>query len=143
VPATFLGSLPGKDLSSFALGKSKTLRKGHRTPHRYGFITVAPSVENWAMPPTNSKNCVARTIVNGIFEALIRFSWAIFARNNHSPAGDRCQQLTGQHGAPRQRHLPQQKGFGLMFEEVQYCRVLPRRRVRYVNDNLSTCKRFG
>src|SRR6266550_887474 len=32
------------------------------------------------MPPTNSKNCVARTTVYGIGEALISFSWATFAR---------------------------------------------------------------
>jgi hypothetical protein len=29
------------------------------------------------------------------------------------------------------------------LEEVQYCRVLPRRRVRYVNDNLSADQRFS
>src|SRR5438874_5117593 len=32
------------------------------------------------MRSTNSKNCVARTIVYGIAQALISFSWATFAR---------------------------------------------------------------
>jgi len=45
-----------------------------------GKRTFCPSVDNWVMPPTNSKNCVARTIVYGILEALISPSWAIFAR---------------------------------------------------------------
>ena len=33
-----------------------------------------------AMLFTNSKNCVARTIVYGTADALISFPWAIFAR---------------------------------------------------------------
>ena len=36
--------------------------------------TICPSVADCAMPFTNSKNCVERTIVNGILDALIRFS---------------------------------------------------------------------
>src|SRR6266480_3228246 len=42
------------------------------------------------MPPTNSKNCVARTTVYGIGEALINFSWATFARK-YPLAGSRSQ----------------------------------------------------
>ena len=32
----------------------------------------SPSVATWAIPATNSKNCVARTMVKGTFAALIR-----------------------------------------------------------------------
>jgi hypothetical protein len=39
-----------------------------------GNRTVCASVADWAMLPPNSKNCVARTIVYGTGEALIRFS---------------------------------------------------------------------
>lgn len=42
--------------------------------------TVCPSVADCAMPFTNSKNCVERTIVYGIPDALIRRSCAILAR---------------------------------------------------------------
>src|SRR4029077_11590915 len=86
-----------------------------------GNRTVAPSVENWAMPPTNSKNCVARTIVNGIFEALITFSWAFLHGNNRSPAAVRCQQLT----APRDvRHLQ------LLLQRGGFCPTFRRTRGR-------------
>ena len=43
-----------------------------------------------AMRPTNSKNCVARTIVYGIAEAWISFSWATFARK-YPLAGSRSE----------------------------------------------------
>ena len=42
--------------------------------------TVRSSVADWAMPATKSKNYVERRIVYGMPEALIRFSWATFAR---------------------------------------------------------------
>ena len=41
---------------------------------------MSDDVADCAMPLTNSKNWVERTIVYGIPDALIRFSWAILAR---------------------------------------------------------------
>ena len=51
------------------LGESRVGHDGGDIIRRDGCIrtggsrTVCPSVAAWAMPPTNSKNCVARTIV--------------------------------------------------------------------------------
>src|SRR5215467_13896219 len=42
--------------------------------------TVSPSAPESAIPPRNSKNCVARTIEYGTPPALIRPSWLTFAR---------------------------------------------------------------
>src|SRR5215472_6334323 len=42
--------------------------------------TVSPLPPESAMPPRNSKNCVARTIEYGTPPALIRLSWLTFAR---------------------------------------------------------------
>src|SRR5262245_59259108 len=42
--------------------------------------TVSPSAPESAIPPRNSKNCVARTIEYGTPPALIRLSWLTFAR---------------------------------------------------------------
>src|SRR5262249_34429497 len=42
--------------------------------------TVPPSAPESAIPPRNSKNCVARTIEYGTSPALIRPSWLTFAR---------------------------------------------------------------
>ena len=59
---------------------------GHGVGHVVGCTragdrrTVCPTVPDCAMPLTNSKNWVERTIVYGIPDALIRFSWAILAR---------------------------------------------------------------
>ena len=39
-----------------------------------GSRTVSPSVAVWAMDPTNSKNCVARTIEYGTVATAISFS---------------------------------------------------------------------
>src|SRR5262249_34328929 len=42
--------------------------------------TVSPSAPESAIPPRNSKNCVARTIEYGTPPASISFSWLTFAR---------------------------------------------------------------
>ena len=42
--------------------------------------TVSPSAPESAIPPRNSKNCVARTIVYGTPPASISFSWLTLAR---------------------------------------------------------------
>jgi hypothetical protein len=45
-----------------------------------GRRTVSPWVASSAIAPTNSKNCVARTIEYGITDSSIRVSWATLAR---------------------------------------------------------------
>src|SRR5262245_58507279 len=45
-----------------------------------GTRTAPPSAPDWAIPPRNSKNCVARTIVYGTLPPSISLSWATLAR---------------------------------------------------------------
>ena len=100
-----------------------------------GNRTVCPLVADWAMLPTNSKNCVARTIVYGTGEALIRFSWAIFARKQplasrrSVPTTDACGCFRGEEIATRR------------FEKLQDCLVLPRGCIRDIDNDLCADER--
>ena len=62
---------------------------------------------------TNSKNCVERRIVYGIFEALIRFSWAIFARKYPLASRRSVPTTDTAIDVARRRPLRRREGFAL------------------------------
>ena len=99
--------------------------------------TVCPTVADWAMPPTNSKNWVARTIgignPGGLDQPLLGELGAKVATVLQAlGTDDRQRNMMAHPGSGFRREQVAARG----LEELQSRLILERRRIRHVDDNL-------
>src|SRR5262249_52988794 len=108
-----------------------------------GRRTVPPSAPASAIPPRNSKNCVARTIVYGTLPPPISLSWATFPQVPavRDPVGPPHRQRdVVPHASRRFRGKEVARRF---LEELQHGPVLERRGVRHIDHDSSAREHLG